>query len=196
MYGNAAVQIVSLVVEVTTSFTTRINVATESHPVELVVVNVYVPASVYCVPFQVYGNADVQIVSVVVEVTTSFTTNIKVARESQPVELIVVNVYVPAAVYSVPFQVYGNADVQIVSVVVDVTTSFTTKIKVATESQPVELIVVKVYVPASVYSVPFQLNGRAEVQIVSVVGEVTTSFTTKIKVATESQPVELVVVNV
>ena len=98
----------------------------------------------YSVPFQVYGRADVQIVSLVGEVTTLFTAKIKVATESQPVELVVVNVYVPASVYSVPFQVYGKADVQIVSVVVEVTTSFTTNVKVATESHPVELIVVKV----------------------------------------------------
>jgi hypothetical protein len=83
---------------------------------------------------------------------------------------------------------YGSAEVQIVSVVVDVTTSFTTRIRVATESHPVELVVVKVYVPASVYSVPFQLYGKAEVQIVSVVVDVTTSFTISINVAIESHP--------
>ena len=98
--------------------------------------------------------------------------------------------------YSVPFQLNGSAETQIVSVVVDVVCSLTTSINVAIESQPVELVVVKVYVPASVYSVPFQLYGSAEVQIVSVVVEVTTSFTIRIRVATESQPVELVVVNV
>ena len=124
-------------------------------------------------PFQLYGSADVQIVSVVVEVTTSFTTKIKVAMESQPVELDVLNVYVPASVYSVPFQLYGSADVQIVCVVVEVTTSFTTRIRVAIESHPVELVVANVYVPAPVYSFPFQLNGSADVQIVCVVVEVT-----------------------
>jgi hypothetical protein len=43
-----------------------------------------------------------------------------------------------------PFQLYGSAEVQIVSVVVDVTTSFTTRINVAIESHPVELVVVNV----------------------------------------------------
>ena len=46
------------------------------------------------------------------------------------------------------------------------------------------------------YSVPFQLNGKADAHIVSVVVEVVCSLTTRINVAMESQPVELVVVNV
>ena len=111
----------------------------------------------YPVPFQVYGNAEAQIVSIVVEVACSLKTSINVAIESQPVELVVVNVYLPASVYSVAFQLNGSADAQIVSVVEDVVCSLTTRINVAIESQPVELVVVNVYVPASVYSVPFQL---------------------------------------
>ena len=49
-------------------------------------------------PFQVYGRADAQIVSVVVEVVCSLTTSINVAIESQPDAPVVVNVYVPASV--------------------------------------------------------------------------------------------------
>ena len=157
LYGKAEAQIVSVVVDVVCSFTTRISIAIESHPVELVVVKVYVPASVYSVPFQLYGNAEAQMVSVVVEVVCSFTTRIKVAIESQPDAPVVLKVYVPASVYSVPFQLNGKADAHIVSVVEDVVCSLTTNTKVATLSHPVELVVVKVYVPASVYSVPFQL---------------------------------------
>ena len=75
--------------------TTSIKVAIESHPDAPVVLKVYVPAAVYSVPFQLYGNAEAQIVSVFVDVVCSFTTNTSVAIESHPAELVVVNVYVP-----------------------------------------------------------------------------------------------------
>ena len=71
----------------------------------------------------------------------------KVAVESQPTALVVVNVYVPLSVYVTPFQsklsqaVTSSDDVELLLIV---------KFKVAVESQPSALVVVNVYVPLSV----------------------------------------------
>jgi len=76
----------------------------------------------------------------VVLVTAGLTVNINVAIESQPDALIRFAVYVPAALMFCPFQVYGSWLVQMVVLVVLVTTGLTVNIKVAIESQPDALI--------------------------------------------------------
>src|SRR5678815_3925021 len=93
---------VVLVVLVTTGFTTRISVATESQPVALTRVSLYVPAAVMLMPFQRYGNAFAHIVVLVVLVTAALTVKLRVATESQPVALTSVSLYVPAAVMLIP----------------------------------------------------------------------------------------------
>jgi uncharacterized membrane protein len=136
-YGYADGQIATFVVLVVTDLTVKFNVATESQPTELTNVAVYVPAVLYGVPLNIYGNADGQIATFVVLVVTDLTVNIKVGIESQPVDPVNVGpVYVPAALYGVPFHVYGNDDGQIETFVVLVEVAFITKFNVAIESHP------------------------------------------------------------
>ena len=47
-------------------------------------------------PFQLYGNADGQMLTLVVLVEAAFCANIKVATESHPAALVNVTVYAPA----------------------------------------------------------------------------------------------------
>ncbi len=65
--------------------TTRFNVAAVSHPpvVDGTVV-LYVPAALYCCPYQVYGSCAVQIVMLSVFVNKLFTVKFRVAAVSQP----------------------------------------------------------------------------------------------------------------
>ena len=126
----------------------KFSVAIESHPAAFVVVNVYVPGIVYSIPFQLYGNWLGQTVTSLVDVVGSLIVKISVATESHPVALVVVNLYNPVALYSAPFQLYGNWFEQTVTLVVDVVGSLIVKFNVATESQPAALVVVNVYAPA------------------------------------------------
>jgi uncharacterized membrane protein YqjE len=96
-------------------------------------------------------------VVLVVLVTTGLTVSIRVATESQPVALTSVSLYVPAAVMLMPFHRYGSAFAHIVVLVVLVTAALTVKLRVATESQPLELIRVSLYVPAAVMLIPFHV---------------------------------------
>jgi len=75
-------------------------------------------------------------VVLVVLVTAGLTVKIKVATESQPLALIRLAVYVPAALMICPFQEYGSWLVQIAVLVVLVTAGLTVSIKEAIESQP------------------------------------------------------------
>src|SRR5678816_2865253 len=113
---------VVLVVLVTTGLTVRINVATESQPVALTKVSLYVPAAAILIPLPVYGSALEQMGVLVVLVTTGFTTRISVAIEAQPVALTNVSLYVPAAAILIPFHVYVSSLEQIVVLVTLVTT--------------------------------------------------------------------------
>src|SRR5678815_2290888 len=78
---------VVLVALVTTGLMVSTRVATESQPVALTKVSLYVPAVVMLIPFHVYGSALEQMVVLVVLVTTGLTVRIRVATESQPVAL-------------------------------------------------------------------------------------------------------------
>jgi hypothetical protein len=112
VYGNDDGQTATRVVLVVGAFTIKINVGIESVPPAPTSVGpVYVPAALYDVPFQIYGNAEGQTRIVVVLVTIALTFKINFGIESQPVEFVNVGpVYVPAALYDVPFQIYGNAE--------------------------------------------------------------------------------------
>ena len=91
-----------------------------------------------------------------------------------------------------PFQLNGNWLAQIVVLVMLVTASFTTRFRVAMESQPAALMSFTSYEPAAVKLLPFQLNGNWLAQITMSVELVTASFTTRLRVAIESQPAALV----
>ena len=96
-----------LVVLVNVALTVNTNVAIESQPDTLVRLAVYVPAALIVCPFQVYGNWLLQIAVLVVLVKVGLTVNANVAIESQPLMLVKLAVYVPAAFIVCPFQVYG-----------------------------------------------------------------------------------------
>src|SRR6266498_1973715 len=135
-------------------FTVKFNVAAVSHPpvVDGTVV-VYVPAALYCWPYQVYGNCAVHIAISSVFVNKLFTVRFNVAAVSQPpvVDGTVV-VYVPSALYCWPYQVYGSCAVQIVMSSVFVNKLFIVKFSVAAVSHPPVVDgTVAVYVPAALY---------------------------------------------
>src|SRR2546430_2370716 len=91
-------------------------------------------------PFQVYGNWLLHIVMVSVLVIIELTFKVNVTTESQPPALINVSAYVPVALYWLPFQVYGNWLLQMVTVTALVSIEFTFKVSVTIESQPLELV--------------------------------------------------------
>ena len=93
---------------VSTGLTVNTKVATESHPVTLTSVSVYVPAAVYVLPFRLYGNRFEQTIISVVLPATGLTFRTSVATESQPNALFNVSVYVPAAAYVLLFELYGS----------------------------------------------------------------------------------------
>jgi len=105
----------------------------------------------------VYGKADGQRLTLVVLVETAFCVNIKVAIESHPTELTKVIGYVPGIRYELPFQLYGKAEGQMLTLVVLAEVAFSDRINVATESQPAVFVNVTEYVPATGYECPFQL---------------------------------------
>src|SRR5688572_8567842 len=142
-------------------------------------------------PFQVYGNWLVQMVVLVVSRSTVFTVNIKLTIESQPLLLVSVSLYVPAALIVLPFQLYGSWLVQMVVLVVSLSMLFTVNIKLTIESQPLLLVSVSLYVPAVLMVLPFQLYGNWLVQMVVLVVSLNTLFTVNIKLIIESQPLLL-----
>ena len=76
-----------------------------------------------------------------VEVLVAFTVNTNVAALSQPTELVKCAVCVPAALKVNPFHVYGNAEGQILKLVLDVKIAFTVNTKLAALSQPTAFVV-------------------------------------------------------
>src|SRR5204863_488599 len=191
VYGSCAVQIAMSSVLVSKLFTVKFSVAAVSQPpvVDATVV-LYVPATLYCWPYQVYGSCAVQIAMSSVLVSKLFTVKFSVAAVSQPpvVDATVV-LYVPAALYCWPYQVYGSCAVQIVISSVFVSKLFTVKFSVAAVSQPpvVDATVV-LYVPAALYCWPYQVYGSCAVQIAISSVFVNRLFTVKFSVAAVSQP--------
>ena len=143
-------------------------------------------------PFHVYGSWLSQIAIFVVLVITEFTVRFNVAMESHPPALIKLEVYVPDAFNVWPFQMYGSWLLQIVVFVVLVAVAFTVKFNVAMESHPAELCRVVLYEPATLYALSFHIYGSWLSQITIFVVLVTTGFTVKFNVAMESQPAELI----
>ena len=92
------------------------------------------------IPLQIYGNWLVQMVVLVVSLRTLFTVRIRLMIESQPLLLVSVSLYVPAALMVLPFQFYGNWLVQIVVLVVSLITLFTVRMSFMIESQPLLLV--------------------------------------------------------
>src|SRR5687767_14659663 len=107
-------------------------------------------------PFQRYGNWLVQMVAPVVSLRTVLTVSISVLTESQPAVLVSVSLYMPAALYVLPFHVYGSWLVQMVVLVVSRNTVFTVRMRLMIESQPLLLLSVSLYVPAAFMLMPFQ----------------------------------------
>jgi hypothetical protein len=91
-------------------------------------------------PLHVYGSWFVQIVVLVVSLRTAFTVRMRLIIESQPLLLVRVSLYVPAALIILPLHVYGNWLVQMVVLVVSLSTLLTVNIKLITESQPLLLV--------------------------------------------------------
>src|ERR1700761_7579645 len=115
----------------------------------------------------------------VVLVEVAFCVKFNVAIESHPTELTNVTEYVPAIGYELPFQLYGKADGQMLIFVVLVEVAFCVKFKVAIESHPTEFTKVTEYVPAVVYEWLFQLYGKADGQILTLVVLVEVAFCVK-----------------
>ena len=153
---------------------------------------VWVPAEVKVKPFQLYGNALGQMLSVVVEVLVGNTVNIKVAALSHPTLFVRCAICVPDPVNVKPFHLYGNALGQMLRVVVEVLVGNTVNTKVAALSQPTLLVKWAVCVPATVKVNPFQTKGNALGQILESVVEVLVGNTVNTKVAALSQPTLLV----
>ena len=97
----------------------------ESHPAALVKVAVYDPAPARLWAFHKYGSWLLQIVVLVVLATTGLTVKCSVAIESHPAALVSVAVYVPAPARLCAFHKYGSWLLQIVVLVVLVTTGLT-----------------------------------------------------------------------
>ena len=81
-------QMVTSVVLVRVGVMTRLRVAMESQPAELVKLAVYVPAALMDCPFQEYGSWLVHIDISVVLVRVDVTARLRVAIESQPAALV------------------------------------------------------------------------------------------------------------
>src|SRR5687768_4666505 len=87
-------------------------------------------------PFQLYGNAAGQSVTDSSSDSARLMTKCSVAIESQTVVAVRVAVSSQAPVMDCPFQLYGNAAGQSVTVSSPVTAGLITKCNVAIESQP------------------------------------------------------------
>src|ERR1044072_8241677 len=139
-------------------------------------------------PFQLYGNWLVQMVTLVVSRNTVFTVRMRFVIESQPLLLVRVSLYVPAVLNCVPFQGYGSWLVQMVTLVVSRNTVFTVRMRFVIESQPLLLMRVSLYVPAVLMLVPFQRYGSWLVQMIALVVSRNTVFTVRMRLMIESQP--------
>ena len=189
-YGSRLSHIVIDVVLVTSGFTVKFNVASESQPADDVSVAVCEPAAKNVKPFHEYGSRLSHIVIDVVLVTSGFTVKFNVASESQPADDVSVAVCEPAAKNVKPFHEYGSRLSHIVIAVVLVTSGFTVKFKVASESQPADDVSVAVCEPAAENVKPFHEYGSRLSHIVIDVVLVTSGFTVKFNVASESQPAD------
>src|SRR5258705_163618 len=125
-------------------------------------VSLYVPAALYGLPFHIYGNWLIHTVALVVSVNIVLITRFSTAAVSQPpVLLMSVSLYVPTALYALPFHIYGNWLVHTIALVVSVNIVLITRFSTAAVSQPpVVLAMVSLYVPAILYGLPFHIYGN------------------------------------
>ena len=123
------------------AFTVNTNVAALSHPTALVKCAVCVPAALKVNPFHEYGNAEGQMLKLVLDVDVAFTVNTKVAALSHPNALVKCEVCVPAVLKVNPIHVYGNAEGQILKLVLDIEVAFTVNTKLAALSHPTAFVV-------------------------------------------------------
>ena len=79
----------AFVIEVLVAFTVNTNVAALSHPTALVKCAVCVPAVLKVKPFHEYGNAEGQMLKLVLDVDVAFTLNTRTAALSQPTAFVV-----------------------------------------------------------------------------------------------------------
>ena len=136
LYGSCASQIVAFTEAVTDGFTLRFNVTIESQPAAFCKATLYDPAALYELPLQLKGSCASQITTLCVAVNVGFTAKFNVTIESQPAAFCKVTLYDPAALYALPFQLYGSCASQIVEFTEIVTDGFTAKFNVTIESQP------------------------------------------------------------
>src|SRR5206468_814774 len=138
--------------EVISVFTVSVNVLVVSQlPDVLATVSVIELAPLNTCPYQVYGSWLVHTARVCVEMISAFTVNVNVLAVSQPpVVLATVSVSEPAALNTLPYQVYGSWLVHIVCVCVEMISAFTVNVNVLAVSQPpVVLATVSVSEPAA-----------------------------------------------
>ena len=131
----------------------------------------------------------------VVLVSVGSTVRFNVARESQPVTVLVsVAVWLSVVVKVSPFQVYGSSVSHMVISVVLVSVGSTVRFNVARESQPVTALVrVAVWLSVVVNVRPFQVYGSSVSQMVMSVVLVSVGSTVRFNVAKESHPVTALV---
>ena len=180
-----------LSVDVSSVLTARFSVATVSQP-PLVFINVslYVPPAVYGLPFHVNGSWLAQTVVFSVDVSSALTVRFSVAIVSQPpLVFINVSIYVPPAVYGLPFHIYGSWLAQTVVLSVDVSSALTVRFSVANVSQPpLVFINVSTYVPPVLYGLPFHIYGSWLAQTVVLSVDVSSVLTARFSVAIVSHP--------
>jgi hypothetical protein len=82
----------------------------------------------------------VQMVVLVVSLSTLFIVRMRLIIESQPLLLVNVSVYVPAAFMVLPLHVYGNWLVQMVVLVVSLNMLLTVRMRLIIESHPLLLV--------------------------------------------------------
>src|SRR5688572_33006791 len=99
-----------------------------------------------------------------------------------------VSTKVPAALYGLPFQMYGSSLAQTATVVVVVGSGVMLRLRVATVSQATPAPgSVSTKVPAALYGLPFHINGSSLAQTATVVVVVGSGVMLKSRVATVSQ---------
>jgi glutamine cyclotransferase len=100
--------------------------------------------------------------------------------------------YVPAALYELPFHVYGNVLLHTDTGVELLDVCLTVNTNVATESHPTAFVNVLEYVPAALYDVPFHTYGNVLLHTDTGVELLDVCLTVNTNVATESHPTAFV----
>src|SRR5258705_122562 len=191
IFWNCLVHIVALVVSVNIVLITRFSTAAVSHPpVVLAIVSLYVPATLYGFPFHIYGSWLVHTVALVVSVNIVLITRFSTAAVSQPpVVLAMVSLYVPATLYGLPFHIYGSWLVHSVALGECVDIVFISRISTdAVSHPPVVLAIVSLYVPATVYGLPYHIYGSWLVHTVALVVSVNIVLINRFSTAAVSHP--------